>query len=109
MGEGSGCWGRRDNQISALKPKVSLAWPPKPLGMLVGAGAAAVGAVGQLKDAFLKRAEELARYSPQIQHAQVYGKHQEMLADMREAAALGPDMARLDKANTDIWIGRCAT
>ncbi len=77
---GGGGAGGGDNQISALGQVAGMA--AKPLGMLVGAGAAAVGAVGQLKDAFLKRASRVGEIltgdpaSQSVQHAPGdHGRH----------------------------------
>lgn len=75
-----------------------------PIGkVLVGFGAVA-GAAEQLTKAFLDRAKQLSKFSPSIAVAEAMSNVKLMMADMREAQALGPDMGRLITASTDVQI-----
>lgn len=73
-------------------------------GGVVGAFAAVTAAGFELKDAFLARAKELSKLSGVIAMSEARTEVNSLMADIREANALGDDMARLNDANTDIWI-----
>lgn len=75
-----------------------------PAGLVVGAfvGVAAAGA--KLTEALLHRGEELAKFSAPLSQAVAQRDAKRMQADMREAQALGPDLARLMEASTNLEI-----
>lgn len=86
-----------------------------PVGMVVGGVVKAFGmvsqvvgqavlAIDQLAKAILARADELMKYSPDIAVAKAQTTLKLQQADIREAQALGPDMARLLQAKTDVDI-----
>ena len=76
----------------------------KAFGIVAQVAGAAIHAIDQLSKAILARAEELMRYSPSIAIAKAQNIVKLQQADMREAQTLGPDMARLMEAKTDVDI-----
>jgi hypothetical protein len=73
-------------------------------GSAASAAAGAAGAMLQLIQSVNARAEELKKWNGSLMQASVREKILGMQADMREAKQLGPSMARLRNASTDVWI-----
>lgn len=71
---------------------------------VVGTFATLIMATKALVDAFVNRGLELAQYSPSISIAESQSDVRRMMADIREAQALGDDYARLIEAQTDVEI-----
>ena len=61
-------------------------------------------AFNRVVEAFVHRGDELAQFSGTITAAQVRADMRSMMADIREAEALGPGIARLTDATSQLWI-----
>lgn len=55
-------------------------------------------------ESFIQRGKELARYSPELSAANARAEIRSMIADMHEADALGPELARLTDNWTDLLM-----
>lgn len=73
-------------------------------GMLAAGIGIAIPAVSSLTNAFLDRAKELKRFSPDIATASAMNNVNNIMADLKEAQTLGPDMGRMMTASNDIWL-----
>jgi hypothetical protein len=58
----------------------------------------------QVSDAFVQRAQQIQQYSGDILQANAVADIRQMMADVREAKALGKDMARLIDARSSISV-----
>ena len=70
---------------------------PKHLSMLVDS-------VTRVVNSFVDRGKELAGLSAELAYANAIVDVRGVMADMKEAQALGPDMARLTLSTDQIWI-----
>lgn len=64
---------------------------------------APVQAFTEVVTAFVERGKELARYSPELAVSNAMADVRSMFADMHEADVLGPDLARLTDAQSEVW------
>lgn len=63
---------------------------------------AAVNALNQVTDAFVKRGKELSKYNGGLAEANAQADVRRLLADIRESEKLGPELARLTKSSSEI-------
>lgn len=108
-GEGQGAVTKQilasfNKAVDGVSSAINNKFMPLVLSVLPAGLDALVGAVDKVKNAFLDRAKELARYSPEIQAAHAYSYQKNIQADVEEAKELGPDLGRLEKANTDVQL-----
>lgn len=82
-------------------PKVSMLGK---VGRVAGAFGVLVLATETLTKAFLRRADQLSGLSPDLAMAKAMNQVNNLMADIREAQALGPDMAKLSMTVNSIEI-----
>jgi hypothetical protein len=95
--------------ITAAPRKITAALESVPLiggslSLLPKVTLAAVDAVKVMTDAFLVRAKEIEDFSPDIAVASAQADVRQMFADIREADKLGPDLARLIEAESNVSV-----
>lgn len=76
-----------------------------PFGVALMAGTAAVGAFNQVVNAFIQRGQELSKYSGDLSVAFARSEVRQTRSDIREAQELGPDIARMVEAQSQMSEG----
>ena len=84
------------NMLGKLGPAGEMA------GAALGAVVTGAKAFNQVVDAFVARGKELQRYSPELSAANTIASMRSLLADFRESQELGPGLARLTDAQSQL-------
>jgi hypothetical protein len=71
-------------------------------GVALQAVTAGVDAFGSVVNAFVDRGKQLSQFSPELAVSQVNREVTSLFADMREAEELGPGLARITDAQTEL-------
>jgi hypothetical protein len=89
--------------ISSVAALAAAAGPAAAIVAAFAMAGAAVYAFTKTVNSFVERGQELAKYSAPLSAAGARSEIRDIMADIREANALGDDIARLTDAQSELW------